>query len=132
MPPSLSIYNTSKWHILEVMTRWKMSFRAPPIFSLSRIPSIGILDVLAKELSSFLCTTINSTVFFFMVPFNGIFARGFPLMMDVVCWSFPLFTPLFLSLVSSLLASGSIVLEGNLFFGDSSTSLLPPLVYSDK
>lgn len=37
LPPSINIWNTSKWKILEIMIKGKISFRIPLTFSLSQI-----------------------------------------------------------------------------------------------
>lgn len=78
LPPSISMWYTSRWLIVAIMTKGDILFGIPLTFYLVRKPSIDISRLLANMLPPFLLMIINFMIFFVIVPFDEAFSWGTP------------------------------------------------------
>lgn len=68
LPPSITTRDISKFVVVSVTSKGKISFEIPPALSLSQNSSIVLSESVTTMFPSFLLTTINSKIFLFVVP----------------------------------------------------------------
>lgn len=107
------------------ITRGKISFGIPRIFPLSWNPRISLSSSSVVVLSSLLFMTIKSTMFLFIVPFEGFLSLRKLQVMNAIYQRFPLWHTLSSLLLSFLLLVPTIAsiafLRGGSYRGNVSS-----------